>query len=129
MNLKQIKNVMRKYGKAWEKQNSNLILECFTKSGIYQESPLAKSYKGHKQIKRFWEDVVVKDTRDIKFKLGKCYVSKDGKTGFAEWECRNIHKWKRNKKWSKDRMAGIMILKMKGDKISYLNEYWNTKNL
>jgi len=25
-------------------------------------------------------------------------------------------------------MVGIMILKMKGDKITYLNEYWNQDN-
>jgi len=129
MNIKQIKQVMKKYGRAWEKQDSELILECFTKNGIYQESPLSKPYKSHKQIKKFWEDIVVKNTKNIKFKLGRCYVSKDGKTGFAEWECKNIHRWKKNRKWSKDRMVGIMILKMKGNKISYLNEYWNTKKI
>ena len=113
-----IKQVMKKYGKAWEKQDSNLILECFTKNGIYQESPLSKPYKGHKEIKRFW-DKMSKDTSNIKFKLKKCYVSKDGKTGFAEWECKNVYKGK------KHHMVGITILKMKKDKISYLNEYWN----
>lgn len=122
MNLKQIKQVMKKYKKAWEKQDSNLILECFTKNGIYQESPLSKPYKSHKEIKRFWDKNVCKYTSNIKFKLKKCYISKDEKTGFAEWECKNTYK---NKKCH---MVGIIILKMKGDKISYLNEYWNVKN-
>lgn len=126
MNVKQIKEVMKKYGKSWENQDSNLILECFTENGIYQESPLAKPYRGHKEIKKFWDCVVGKDTKNIKFKLSKCYVSKDGKIGFAEWECKNYHK--RESKWRKDHMVGIMILKMKGNKISYLNEYWNTKH-
>mgnify|MGYP006295607869 CR=1 FL=1 len=129
MNVKQIKEVMKRYGKSWENQDSNLILECFTKNGIYQESPLAKPYRGHKEIKEFWDDVVGKDTKNIKFKLGKCYVSEDGKTGFAEWECKNDHKWKHDGKWRKGHMVGIMILKMKDDKISYLNEYWNTKDI
>ena len=71
MNVKQIKEVMKKYGKSWENQDSNLILECFTNNGIYQESPLAKPYRGHKEIKKFWDDVVGKDTKNIKFKLGK----------------------------------------------------------
>lgn len=39
MNTTQIKKVMKKYKDAWEKQDSNLILECFTKNGIYQERP------------------------------------------------------------------------------------------
>lgn len=126
MKLKQVKSVMKKYGKAWENQDSDLILKCFTKKGIYQESPLAKPYRGHKEIKKFWDDVVGKDTKNIKFKLGKCYVSKDGKKGFAEWACNNIHKWKKNRRWKKGHMVGIMVLKMKGDEITYLNEYWNT---
>ncbi len=116
---------MKKYGKSWENQDSNLILECFTKNGIYQESPLSKRYKGHKEIKKFWDNVVGKNTKNIKFKLVKCYISKDGKTGFAEWECKNEHK--KDDRWRRDHMVGIMILKMNGDKISYLNEYWNTK--
>ncbi|MFA5303636.1 MAG: nuclear transport factor 2 family protein [Candidatus Nanoarchaeia archaeon] len=127
MKIIQIKKVMKKYKKSWENQDSNLILECFTKKGIYQESPLSKPYKGHEEIKKFWENNVKKNTKNIKFKLGKCYVSKDEKTGFAEWECNNEYKIKNEKKWKKDKMVGIMILKMKNNKISYLNEYWNTK--
>jgi len=119
MKIQDIKQVMKKYGKAWENRDTNLLLECFTKNGIYQESPLAKPYKGHKEIKKFWDKAVVKETKDIKFKLGKIYLSKNEKTGFAEWECKNINKGKRQ------HMVGIMILKMKGPKISYLNEYWN----
>jgi len=121
MKIEEIKKVMKKYGRAWEEQDSNLILECFTKKGIYQESLLSKPCKGHGQIKRFWDRAVKKDTKNIKFTLGKCYVSKDGQTGFAEWKCVNNYKGKLN------HMVGIMILKMKGDKINYLNEYWNTK--
>ncbi len=126
MKISQIKKVMKKYGKAWENQDSKLILDCFTKNGIYQENPLAKPYHGHKQIKKMWDKVVVKSTKDIKFKLGKCYVSDNGKVGFAEWTCRNWHL--KDNGWRKDKMVGIMILKMKGDKITYLNEYWNTKH-
>jgi ketosteroid isomerase-like protein len=123
MNLNQVKKVMQKYKKAWEKQDTNLILECFTKNGKYQESPLAKPYLGHAQIKKFWNQVVVKETKNIKFTLGKCYVSLDKKTGFAEWKCTNTQGKK------KCYMVGIMILKMKGNKITYLNEYWKTRYL
>jgi len=129
MNIKQIKDVMKKYGKAWENKDTDLILECFTKAGKYQESPLAKPYSGHKAIAKFWDSVVVKDTDNIKFKLGECYVSSDEKTGFAEWECKNNYKWRSTGKWKRSRMVGIMILKMKGEKITYLNEYWNTGDI
>lgn len=121
MNINQVKAVMRKYGTAWERKDPNLILNCFTKNGAYQESPLAKPYKGHVAIKKFWQKTVGQDTKKIKFKLGNCYISKDGKTGFAEWDCNNVFKGKRH------HMTGIMILKMKSNKITLLNEYWNTK--
>ena len=121
MEIQQIKEVMKIYGRAWEKQDTSLLLSCFTKNGIYQESPLSKPYKGHKEIANFWDKVVVKERKDIKFKLGKCYVSKEGKTGFAEWECKNVNDEEQCL------MVGIMILKMKDNKISYLNEYWNTE--
>ncbi len=127
MEIKQIKEVMKKYGVAWETQNTDLLLDCFTPNGIYQESPITKPYKGQKQIKKFWDKVVKEETKNIKFKLGKIYISQDKKTGFAEWECKNNHYWKENNKWLKGHMVGIMILKMKGNKITYLNEYWNTK--
>ena len=123
----QVKKVMKQYGKAWETQNTELLLKCFTKNGIYQESPLVKPYKGHDQIARFWKKAVIENTKKITFRLKKCYISGDEETGFAEWECKNTHKWDHDGKWKKGHMAGIMILKMKGDKISYLNEYWNTK--
>ena len=121
MKIEQVRAVMKKYGKAWENKDTKLILDCFTKTGKYQESPLAKPYNGHNSIAKFWDSVVVKNTDNIKFKLGKCYVSTDGKTGFAEWKCKNNYKRKK-----REQMAGIMILEMKGDKITYLNEYWNT---
>ena len=121
MKIQQIKEVMRQYGKAWERQDADLLVSCFTPNGIYQESPLSKPYKGHKEISAFWNKTVVKETKNVRFKLGKCYVSEDNGTGFAEWRCNNTHHGKKHS------MAGIMVLKMKGDKISYLNEYWNTK--
>lgn len=121
MNIRQIKEVMKRYGIAWEKQDSSLIIDCFTKNGIYQESPLAKPYRGHKEIKRFWDKTVKNETTNINFSIRKCYVATDGKTGFAEWICKNIYKGE------KQHMVGIMIIKMKGNKISFLNEYWNTK--
>ncbi|MBU1930899.1 nuclear transport factor 2 family protein [Candidatus Micrarchaeota archaeon] len=121
MNTAQVKKIMEKYGKAWENQDSQLILECFTKNGVYQESPLARPYRGHKAIKKFWDTEIGKNTKNIRFSLKKCFVSKDEKTGFCEWECKNQYKKE------KHHMVGIAILTLKGSKISYLNEYWNTR--
>jgi len=117
---KQVKSVMEKYGKAWENRDVNLILGCFTRDGIYQENPLSKPYRGRSEIAKFWEKVVGAQ-ENVRFRLGRCYVSDDKGTGFAEWECSTTHSGKR------ERMVGIMILKLSGGKITSLNEYWNTK--
>jgi ketosteroid isomerase-like protein len=121
MKLENLKQIMKKYGKAWENQDTDLILDCFEKKGIYQESPHSKPYKGYKEIKRFWKKEVCQNSKNIKFKLKKCYLSKDKNIGFAEWECKNKYKGRQN------HMVGIMIIKMKNNKITCLNEYWNTK--
>lgn len=123
MDLNNLKYVMNKYGKAWENRDTNLLLSIFTLSGIYQESPLSKPYKGHKEIKKFWDKTVVIDQRDIHFKTKSLYISSNKKIGFAEWECNTRYKGNRH------RMVGIMLIKMKNKKISYLNEYWNTIEL
>ena len=83
--------------------------------------PQSNSDKVIGEIKKFW-DKNSKTQKNIKFKLGKCYVA--GNTGFAEWQCKNEQK---NKKWQKVHMVGVMILKMRNNKIYKLNEYWNTK--
>src|SRR3972149_10548285 len=95
MKITQIKEVLKRYGEAWENQDSELILRCFTKKGVYQESPLSRPYRGHAAIRKFWETVVCRQTKKISFKLKNCYVSSDGKTGFAEWECKNTYLGKR----------------------------------
>jgi len=121
MEKKDVRKVMKKYGRAWENLDVGLLLECFTSKGVYHESPISKPHKGHKAIKKFWNEEIADHTKNIKFTLGRCYVSDDKKTGFAEWRCIN------NFKGRKDTMVGIMLLKMRGEKITYLNEYWNTK--
>lgn len=126
MKIGQVEYVMNKYGKAWETQDVNLLLSCFTKSGIYRDTFLKKPFKGHKKIREYWIDCVVNNTKNIRFKLRKCYLSSDGKVCFAEWECDNTYRSQKDRKWRKGKMVGIMILKMKGDKISYLNEYYNS---
>ena len=128
MKLFELRAVMKKYGEAWKNQDTELLLNCFTKNGIYQESPHVKPYRGHAEIKEFSNRIICKNTKSIKFKLGKCYLSQDGKTGFAEWECKNTHKGDHDGKWRRDHMVGIMLIKMSGGKIRYLNEYWNTRS-
>ncbi|QQR92163.1 MAG: hypothetical protein IPJ89_03305 [Candidatus Iainarchaeum archaeon] len=128
MNRKQIRQVMQLYGKAWEQQDPEILIQCFVPRGSYQESPLRKPINGHNAMKKFWRRTVVMNTKNIKFSLGNYWVSKNGKTGFAEWKCENDHYKRSEKKWRHDLMYGIMVLKMKGKKITYLNEYWNTRS-
>ncbi len=102
MKIEQIKSVMRKYGKTWEKRDANLILECFAKNGVCQDMPLKKPFKGRKEIKKYWDFSVIKSVRGAKFTLGKCYVSSDENIGFAEWKCRSP----KDGKWRKAQWLG-----------------------
>ena len=123
MEKEQIENVMEKYKKAWETQSLELIAECFSEQGEYQESPLSKPFVGHDQIKEFWKETVCNNQSHISFSIKNCWVSADNQTGFCEWECTLAENG------VCERMVGIMILKMEGDKITHLNEYWNTQKI
>lgn len=121
MELNQLKNIMKKYGEAWEKQNPNLLLKIFNKDGTYQVTPFEKPLKGHVAIKKYWIKYPQKDQKNIKFKLGQCGVYNG--TGYAE--CASSFDQFSSGKFIKWR--GIIIITLKNNKIKSLREYWQTK--
>ncbi len=64
MKVKQIRQVMKKYGKAWKNQDTSLILDCFTENGVYQESPLRKPCTTKVKGEGFSSEVILKDAKE-----------------------------------------------------------------
>lgn len=112
---------MKQYGKAWETFDSDAIVRIFTKNGTYQETPLKKPYRGHREIKRYWKDVVHVKEKNVKFTLGKVYVI--GDVGIAEWKS----KFTRRDNKNLEELRGIILAEVQKGKIKKLWEYWHKK--
>src|ERR1035437_3566065 len=110
--------VLRIYQEAWEQQNPSLILSIFTDDAIYHERVLQQPIRGHKNIRKYWENKVLKGQGNIKFTLLHSYVV--GQTGIAEWEV-----WFDDKnRLVRKHMKEVAILNFRDGFISSLREYW-----
>lgn len=115
-----VENVIAIYKQAWQSQDSRLILSIFSADASYHERVFAKPYRGHAEIKQYWEDKVVATQANIVFTLLNLYI--DGDTAIAEWEARFDDRARRVKK----RMREVAILEFRGDLIYSLREYWQS---
>lgn len=98
--------------------DSNMILEIFAEDATYQETPFKKPFKGHSEIKKYWEEIVRVKERDVKFYVENLYV--DGDIGIAEWYTIFI----RTDNGNKEELKGVIIAEVSEEKITRLWEYW-----
>ena len=111
------------YKQAWEMQDSELILTIFNSDAIYHEKVFEAPYIGHKSIKKYWQNKVVNEQRNIKFKLLNTYI--DSNTLIAEWESEFDDITQQVRK----RIKEVAIIEFQGEKIASLREYWASKLL
>ena len=117
---KTVIGIINKYKNAWVNRDPEAIVKIFSKNGKYQERVLKRPLIGHSKIKRYWQDKVVGEQKDIKFKLLHLYIS--GSTAIAEWDARFYDKKNRDNVHIRE----IAVLEIKGHKISSLREYWSS---
>lgn len=105
------------YAKAWIGQDPELILTIFTEDATYGEG-YRGTYHGHERIKKYWQEKVVENQRDIDFKLTKLEIH--GNTIHAEWKAVFFGK-ETNKYYRLDSEGTAEI---KDDKIHVWKETW-----
>ena len=115
------KHILNIYKQAWEDQDSDLILKIFNNDAIYHEKTFEQPYVGHNGIKQYWEDKVVKQQSNIKFKLLSLYI--DGNTIIAEWDS----EFDDIKLKARKHIREVAIIELKDNKISHLREYWASR--
>ncbi len=111
------------YKKAWIEQDPELIITIFHEDGEYGEYLLKGAYKGHREIKDYWQRKVVEEQSEIKFDLLNLYI--DRNTAIAEWDAtffsnienKTIH------------LVEVAILEIVDGKIKRLREYWHSERL
>ncbi len=116
-----VERILKEYGEAWVNQDTQKILSIFLKDGTYQERIFDKPMRGHEQIKKYWQNRVIKEQSDIKFRILNCYV--DGNTIIAEWEA----SFYIEKRQERIHMKEVAIIEVSGDKIKSLREYWQAE--
>ncbi len=117
------KQILKIYGKAWETQDSNLILTIFAKNAKYHEKVFEKPISGHEDIKKYWETKVCKEQADIKFKLLNFWIDND--TLIAEWEATFTDLVEHSRK----HLIEVAIMGIENSKIKSLKEYWQSKGI
>jgi len=116
-----VENLVQKYEQAWEQQDAEGILEIFTKDALYYERIFEEPFRGHSGIKAYWKNKVVKQQKNINFKLLALYI--DGDSAIAEWEVQFDDILQKVRK----HMREVAILEIKNNKIASLREYWTSK--
>lgn len=123
VSIETVDEVLKIYEDAWVNQDPDKILTIFTKDAVYHERILQEPFGGHKEIKKYWQDKVVEEQSDIKFKLLNVYISGDVVT--AEWDASFFNK-KKNKRIH---ITEAAIIQFEGDKIKSIREYWHSEEV
>ncbi len=118
-----VDRVLKVYRDAWVNRDSDKILTAFTKDAVYHERILQEPFVGHKEIKKYWQNKVVEEQSDIKFKLLNVYISGDVVT--AEWDASFFNK-KKNKRIH---ITEVAIIQFEEDKIKSIREYWHSEEV
>ena len=112
--------IMQIYVQAWVERDPELIITIFTEDATYGEG-LRGTYSGHEGIKKYWQEKVVGNQSEIKFKLKDLNVNENIVT--ATWEATFFDK-ETNKYIHLD-SAGIM--EIEDGKIKKWRETWISK--
>lgn len=114
--------LLNTYGKAWEKQDPDLILTIFTPDATYND-PKEPENHGHAGVRAYWMSKVVGEEKNIKFKLLNTWVSGESADVIAEWYAEFIDT-KRN---VQIKMTEVAIFTTRGGKFSSLREYYKSE--
>jgi hypothetical protein len=73
---------VRRYGEAWEMQDSDAAAALFTTDARYYETPFDEPMTGRDAVRSYWSEGTPRQ-RDINF--GYDVVALSGETGVARW--------------------------------------------
>lgn len=117
------RQILKAYGEAWVNQDTKKILSIFHEDGVYSEYAFKEPFRGHAEIREYWESKVVNEQSKINFKLLDYYIS--GDTLIAEWDASfysNIEK-------ARLHLREVAIIEIKDGKIKSLKEYWHSEKI
>lgn len=102
--------LMGNVAEGWSTQNTNLALGSFDEDAIYMEPPNIQYYRGHKQLRPYFDEL--DDTYKMEFH--NLWFNKKVQSGAAEYTF----------SYGKDTSdVGIVVVELKNGKIKFWREY------
>ncbi len=74
-----LKQLVTRYGEAWEEQDVNALSNVFTTDALYQERAFKRPLRGVAEIRQYWEHKVVRQQANIHFRIISLLELLDGK--------------------------------------------------
>jgi len=106
----QFEKLMNNVVKGWSTQNTKLALSSFDEDAIYMEPPNIQYYRGHEQLKPYFEEL----TNDHKMVFHNLWFDPSTQTGAGEFTF----------SYGKDTAdTGIAVVEIKNGKIAFWREY------
>ncbi len=102
--------LMKNVEEGWSNQNTNLALSSFDEDAIYMEPPNIQYYRGHKQLRPYFNEL------DNKYKMEfhNLWFNKNTQSGVAEYTF----------SYGKDTSdVGIVVVELDNGKIKFWREY------
>lgn len=103
-------HLMNTLAKGWSTQNTDLALSCFTEDAIYMEPPNIQYYRGHKQLRPYFDEL---DNR-YNMKFHNLWFNQTSQSGAGEYTF----------SYGKDISdVGVVVIELKKGKIKFWREY------
>lgn len=108
---------IERYGRAWETADEGLVVSLFTEDASYRSSPFREPYRGHKEIRAYWQRGAG-GQHDTRVAMGRPLIDRDRVA--VEWWTTMIDEGE------EVTLPGCLLLEMADDgRCRDLREYWN----
>ena len=121
MTLEELDRWLDVYGRAWERQDVDGFVACFTEDAVYHWGPYSEPIRGHAGIRAATEHAL-SDQEDVHFGHEPLAITPDGR-GIARW-------WAsmRIEPAGTTEMEGIFLVTLDADgRCTDFREWWNTR--
>jgi ketosteroid isomerase-like protein len=117
---KEVQNLFRQYVDGWRENNIEKIVSSLDDNCIIIESH-GPTYRGIEQVRKWFQYWTQENGRVIRWIINSFYFLEKENIAFFEWD------FACNVAGKDHELFGISIVKLSGDKISFLHEYRMTK--
>ena len=111
-------DLIARFGKAWEKGDTDAIVALFTENGVFLPSPFEARLNGQEAIRTYWKDIPYEQV-EIAFRSGEMFIV--GPWFATEFRCT----FRRRRTGEPVDIRGALFCETEGTKLSEMRMYWH----